>query len=158
MKIGEKRSPVWDTFYQIPIEEDDLRRKKRARMIVEIGQEWIGNNTELILPKEVWFLVRELYRLLLVKEYGERGIGKCKYPINCPKQFDRCWDEHQRHTIFCRDDYKLWYYYFYKEKVDKKNGGCNLSTMKPLSQKLHPTKEVMKHINYGRVLYMFNKL
>ena len=44
MKIGEKRSPVWDTFYQIPIEEDDLRLKKRARMIVELDR----NGLEII--------------------------------------------------------------------------------------------------------------
>ena len=155
-KVGEKRSPVWDTFYKIPLQEDEARHRKRARLLDDIGQEWIGDNTELIFPKEVWFLVREFYQLLLKRDYSD--LGRCWYPNECSEQFKRNWNDHRKHTIFCRDDYKLWYYHYYKEKVHPKDSRCNLFELKPLCEKQHPTKEVMRHINYGRVLYILNKL
>lgn len=113
-KIGEKRSPVWDSFYKIPLKE-------------EYG-------------------------------YNFREIHPCRESeFRCRTQYKRSWYEHREHHIFCRDDYKLWYYHFRKERVDKK-WDTDEYIMKPLEEKIQPTKIVMRHINYGRVLYMLQHL
>lgn len=159
-KIGEKRSPVWEAFYSLPKKEEEEHRRKRARLIEEIGKDWVGDNMELILPKEVWFLVRDFFRLLLREEYGENfsEVHKCRESeFKCRTQYIRSWKLHREHHIFCRDDYKLWYYHYEKERVDKK-WDTDEFIMKPLTVKIQPTKIVMRHINYGRVLFMLTHL
>lgn len=152
LKIGEKRSSVWDTFYNIPKEENAERDRKRVKLIQEIGLERIGDNIQLILPKEVWFLVRDYYELLLRREYGT--IKPCREKQYCGRQF--C-DDHNKHNIFCRDDYKIWYYHFYKHY---KSSDYTDFTMEPrcIHEKKWPTKTVMKHINYGRVYFTLKQL